>query len=154
PAIVSPVLIAPSQLVVAAPKVTLDPEMERRLRRIEEDMARLARLPQRAVTSGSPVVPEGSPVVLEDRPPAQAPRRQPVDVAAIALLFRNRCAECHTSPGRDGVHLFDTNGAFDPNVSRREIERAVRSDRMPRGKPVKLNAAEKALVRAWAEEER
>lgn len=73
-------------------------------------------------------------------------------LAAVAQLMQTRCASCHTSPGRDGVDLFDSTGAWRPNVSKAEILRSVRGDKMPRS-PVKLSSSEKALVEAWAREQ-
>jgi mono/diheme cytochrome c family protein len=90
-------------------------------------------------------------------PPATGGTRQGgspggvASLAAVAQLMQTRCAACHTSPGRDGVDLFDSSGAWRPNVSRAEILRSVRGDRMPRS-PVKLSSSEKALVEAWARE--
>lgn len=130
--------------------------VEARLARIEAALTRLS--PQTAPGEGGPpVASDGTEAVAysPSPPPSvpSAPSSTRADLpAALGVLQRGQCAMCHTSPGRDGIDLFDVQGRFAPNVSWQEIYRSVRADKMPRT-PNKLNQVDKAILQAMATSE-
>lgn len=130
--------------------------IEARLARIEAVLTQLS--PQTAPGEGGPpVASDGteavsySPSLALSVPSAPSSTRADLP-AALGVLQRGQCAMCHTSPGRDGIDLFDSQGRFAPNVSWQEIYRSVRADKMPRT-PNKLSPGDKAILQAMATSE-
>lgn len=96
-------------------------------------------------------VPAGMP---HARPVAGGATAAPtVDLLQVAAALTS-CTACHTAPsGKSGVNIFDAAGRFAPRVGARAISDAVQTDSMPlRG--LKLTAAQKKVVAAWAAQQK
>lgn len=91
----------------------------------------------------------------QQRPVTQQPTK---DLTPYALVILHaKCSRCHTEPGRGEIFLFKKSGAYNPNVTVREIVESVVTNRMPRGAKedpqLRLPRQEVQVLQAWLEQQ-